>query len=168
MRNVIKRNVLSVAFVGDQKVGKTSAIRMLCGINYEEKPSATTTIDTSVSLLNFPNGQRKQVIFTEVPLVMLQSLSKEKELNRSFDLICICFEKQLDLKRFLEENGDDLPLNIPKVGVLCKSDLFRGARGDFQNLLAKQYGISQLIECSAAKGDNKDLLKGIYEVIESP
>ena len=93
----------------------------------------------------------------------------EVEKFENFDLICICYEKRVDLKRFLEEYSQYLPRFIPKLSVRTKVDI-RSNYSREENIpeIRELYGISSIAEISAKEGDYKDLLRGIIDVLENP
>ena len=95
----------------------------------------------------------------------------ENEENKfdNFDLICICYEKPVDLMRFLEEYHQLLPRFIPKLSVRTKVDV-RGnhIRGEHYKEISEVYGLKCISEFSSKDNYYKDLLRGITEVFENP
>jgi GTPase SAR1 family protein len=161
--------VFNIALVGDQKVGKTALRTALCNLEFTEKNAPTSELISSSKEINFPNGQSKIVILSEIPLIELCNQSPEN-LETSYDLILVCFEHSNDLKKFLKENYRFLPQYTPKIGVHCKSDRndFEIYMDDNEDKELEEYGIKKIVECSAKKGEVRELLSNIYSVISKP
>ena len=84
-------------------------------------------------------------------------------------MVCICYEKRVDLKRFLEEYHPFLPRFIPKLSVRTKVDI-RSNYSREENIkeISEIYGIKCISEISSKEGDYKDLLRGVTDVLENP
>ena len=169
MKSTIKRQVLNIAFVGDQRVGKSSIIDLLSTKEVKEKTPTTTKMQTKSAEVMFPSGDQKIVIMTEIPTIELQSQSPEL-IETDYDLVVACFEHPNDLKRFLEENFKYLPKYVPRIGLHCKCDRedMQVFMGDGDNDEIAQFGIRKVVESSARKREVRDLLSAVYGVIQSP
>lgn len=169
LRQTQKRQIFNILVVGDQKVGKTALINSLIGSNFAEKTPATSTINITAAEVTFPSGINKVLIFTEIPLIQLNSLTPA-EIDKDYDLIAACFENPNHLLRFLNENFLYLPRYVPKIGVHCKND-----KVDFEVYMSiddekevQSYGIKKIVECSAKNGETRDFLNAIFEIISKP
>lgn len=103
-------------------MGKSSIIRSICGEVYEDKIMSTEAISINVTKVNLPNGEGKTLILKEIPVFLLNNSSSLQD-EDDYDLLCVCYEKKRDLRRFLEEYGRALPLYVPKLGVRTKVDM---------------------------------------------
>ena len=89
--------------------------------------------------------------------------------EHEFDAVCICSEKKLSLLRFLEEYSGFLPPYVPKIGVITKIEMRQGIEGGAHaQTISELFGVSSLSECSAVNSDSKDLLRGLFSILEHP
>lgn len=138
---------------------------------FNQRISQTEKIEITTTLLSFPDGEQRTIIMNDVPPDELENLSQAGR-NSDFDLLCICFDNKNHLIRFLKENRTSLPKYVPKIAIHCKNDDEFFEQFDLDKVaehqLGDEYGVREIVECSAKKDSIRDTLIGMAKVIKNP
>lgn len=118
--------------------------------------------------ISFPNGDVKKVIFHEVQTMDLADSTKDIILDQRFDAICICFEHINFLKKFVQEQAPILQHPVPKMALLCKSDVKQFDRKAADNKEFSDFGLRIFAECSAKTGEFSNFTSNLQKIIENP
>lgn len=118
--------------------------------------------------IQFPNGVKKYVIFTEIQTMDLTDSAKEYELDSRYDLIAICFEHSNYLKKFMQEKHLFMKYPVPKIGLMCKNDERQFDRKSLETKDFADMGLRMFAECSSKHGEYLNFTFTLMKVIETP
>ena len=118
--------------------------------------------------IQFPNGQSKKVIFTEVQTMDLTDSDKEMVLDQNFDAVCICFEHPNYLKKFMQEKQAFLRYPVPKMALYCKNDERLLDRKAIDVREFSEYGLRTIAECSSRNNEFTSFQTNLFKIIENP
>ena len=159
--------MLKIALVGDQRVGKSSIVRSFLRLPAEDM-SEEPQKQANIVVVDFPNGVRRQVIFTELQTEELAESHMAVQLDNSFDLVCVCFEQTDSLRRFMREKEQFLHHPVPRIAVYCKADERPLDRRPLETKEFEDMGLRVFAECSSKNGDYSNFCQSLYRVLENP
>ena len=171
MRNLkytFQRNVLNIALIGDQKVGKSSIVKHFLNRSRVEKIEEVAHKPVNIVEMEFASGLTKKVIITEIHSADLSESNHDVVLDQKFDLICICYEHHNYLKRFIQEKHNFLRYPVPRIGVFCKSDERAIDRRAVATKEFEDIGLTIFAECSSKTGEFSSFTASIQKAIENP
>lgn len=167
MKQTSSRNVLNVVLLGDPRVGKSTIVKNFLQRNRQTEIEQNER-KINMAEVQFPNGTTKKVIFTEVQTMDLTDSSKHIELDRQFDVICICFEHPNYLKKFMQEKQPFLHHPVPKMALMCKNDEKLFDRRTLETKEFSDMGLKVFAECSARNGDFSNFTHSLLKVVDNP
>lgn len=167
LKKTAARQVWSVALLGDLRVGKSTLVQQLMRQAGAAEPDWSGSSVNMVEV-QFPNGQSRRVIFTEVQTMDLADPLKDVVLDQNYDAVCICFDHPNYLKKLLQEQRQHLRHATPKLAVFCKNDERQFDRRALETKEFGELGVTVFAECSAKNGKLRSFLTQLFEVVENP
>ena len=153
--------------LGDPRVGKSSIVNAFLQKGGQEEIDSEGRRQNMVEL-TCPNGEVKKIIFHEIETIDLADGIKNLILDQKYDAFCICFEHINYLKKFVQEQALILQYPVPKMALLCKSDLRQFDRKSAEGKEFTEFGLRIFAECSAKTGEFSNFTSNLQKIIENP
>jgi len=166
-----ERDVFHIYVIGHGGSGKTQLLDYFISQRFSELHVPSPSTKSVITPITFPNHKTKYFIFTEIPMIEVESMLDSEERMPKCDILLILFDDENKAKLFTNDVGRVIPDYVPRIVVQTKYE-----NG---NPLQSLQSLSESVKLSdsefftvpriSIKEKNLDeLIDILYTVIEKP